>query len=94
MAEENPQPTQSEDAQQAIWNLPVESEERRKFAETAQGHPAQPVDGQSAAETPFAGDPVEQAIWNLPVESEERRKLAESAQSLRFQHDAPEAEAE
>ena len=43
---------------------------------------------------PTQPEDAQQAIWNLPVESEERRKLAESAQSLRFQHDAPEAEAE
>lgn len=37
---------------------------------------------------------AQQAIWNLPVDSEERRKLAETVQSLRFQHDAPETDAD
>jgi hypothetical protein len=49
VTEENPQPAQPNDAQptaeqlipgdqetQAIWNLPVESEERRKLAESQQ----------------------------------------------------------
>jgi hypothetical protein len=93
VTEENPQPTKPDDAEQ-IWNLPVDTEERRKLAETAQSVHFQPQDGQPTGQ-PFPGDPAQQqAIWNLPVDTEERRKLAESEQSLHFQHVTPESDAE
>jgi predicted metal-dependent hydrolase len=94
VTEENPQLAQPEDAQEAIWNLPVDSEERRKLAEITQSLPAQSEDAQQAAAQPFSDDPAEEAVWNLPVDSEERRKLAETVQSLRFQHDAPKTDAD